>query len=79
VPPAGSQQGRHRRPPPEGHERGRGASERCLVENLTVRNFDRIAPNAENGNEGWWYEAHGWHGNYLTVYDAGLLGGCSSL
>jgi hypothetical protein len=45
------------------------------VENLTVRNFDRIAPNAENGNEVWWYEAHGWHGNYLTVYDTGLLGG----
>jgi hypothetical protein len=45
------------------------------VENLTVRDFDRIAPNAENGNEVWWYEAHGWHGNYLTVYDTGLLGG----
>jgi hypothetical protein len=45
------------------------------VENLTVRNFDRRTPNAENGNEVWWYEAHGWHGNYLTVYDTGLLGG----
>jgi pectin methylesterase-like acyl-CoA thioesterase len=40
------------------------------VENLTVRNFDRTTPNAEHGgNEVWWYEAHGWHGNYLTVYD----------
>jgi hypothetical protein len=45
------------------------------VDNLTVRNFDRTTPNAENGNEVWWYEAHGWHGNYLTVYDTGLLGG----
>ncbi len=46
------------------------------VENLTVRNFDRTTPNAEHGgNEVWWYEAHGWHGNYLTVYDTGLLGG----
>jgi hypothetical protein len=45
------------------------------VENLTVRNFDRATPNAENGNEVWWYDAHGWHGNYLTVYDTGLLGG----
>jgi len=45
------------------------------VENLTVRNFDRRTPNAENGNEVWWHEAHGWHGNYLTVYDTGPLGG----
>jgi hypothetical protein len=46
------------------------------VENLTVRNFDRTTPNAEHGgNEVWWSEAHGWHGNYLTVYDTGLLGG----
>lgn len=45
------------------------------LENLTVRNFDRATPNAGDGNEVWWYEAHGWHGNYLTVYDTGLLGG----
>jgi hypothetical protein len=45
------------------------------LENLTVRNFDRASPNGGNGNEVWWYEAHGWHGNYLTVYDTGLLGG----
>jgi hypothetical protein len=45
------------------------------IENLTVRNFDRRTPNAESGNEVWWYETHGWHGNYLTVYDTGLLGG----
>jgi hypothetical protein len=46
------------------------------VENLTVRDFDRTTAKAEHGgNEVWWYEAHGWHGNYLTVYDTGLLGG----
>jgi hypothetical protein len=45
------------------------------VENLTVRNFDRATANGENGNQVWWHGAGGWHGNYLTVYDTGLLGG----
>jgi hypothetical protein len=50
------------------------------VENLTVRNFDRKG--LEQGNEIWWNGGDesgrigmkGWHGNYLTAYDTGLLG-----
>lgn len=45
------------------------------VENLTVRNFDRATANGEQGNQVWWHDLHGWHGNYLTAYDTGLLGG----
>jgi hypothetical protein len=63
------------------------------VENLTARNFDRESRNGSNGNEIWWnggdgtgkIGAEGWHGAYLTAYDAptacaqpgcqGLLGG----
>ena len=53
------------------------------IENLTVRNFDRATRDGEDGNEIWWnggdesgeIGAQGWWGNYLTVYDTGLLGG----
>jgi hypothetical protein len=53
------------------------------IENLTVRNFDRADRDGENGNQIWWnggdesgqIGAKGWHGNYLTAYDDGLLGG----
>ena len=45
------------------------------VENLTVRNFDRRTANGDDGNQIWWHDVHDWHGNYLTVYDTGLLGG----
>jgi hypothetical protein len=53
------------------------------IENLTVRNFDRAQRDGENGNQIWWnggdesgkIGATGWHGNYLTAYDDGLLGG----
>jgi hypothetical protein len=53
------------------------------VENLTVRNFDRRALDDDaDGNEIWWgvpggtaIRVHGWWGEYLTVYDTGLLGG----
>ena len=52
------------------------------IENLTVRNFDRASRDGENGNEIWWNGGdesgqvglNGWHGNYLTAYDTGLLG-----
>src|SRR5215471_9043575 len=46
------------------------------IENLTVRNFDRRSLNDDQtGNGIRWRGAHGWHGNYLTVYDTGTLGG----
>jgi len=46
------------------------------IENLTVRNFDRAArDNPTAGNQIWWNSGRGWHGNYLTTYDTGLLGG----
>jgi hypothetical protein len=53
------------------------------IENLTVRNFDRASRDGEGGNQIWWnggdesgqIGATGWHGNYLTTYDDGLLGG----
>jgi hypothetical protein len=46
------------------------------IENLTVRNFDRRSLNdEERGSEILWRGVHGWHGNYLTAYDTGLLGG----
>jgi hypothetical protein len=54
------------------------------IENLTVRNFDRASRDDDTaGNQIWWnggdesgkIGAHGWHGNYLTTYDDGLLGG----
>jgi hypothetical protein len=46
------------------------------IENLTVRNFDRRSLNdEETGNEIRWRRVRGWFGNYLTVYDTGLLGG----
>ena len=45
------------------------------VENLTVRNFDRATANGQQGNQIWWHDLHGWHGNYLTVYNTGPLGG----
>jgi hypothetical protein len=58
-------------------------SDDVWIENLTVRNFDRADRDGENGNQIWWnggdesgkIGAHGWHGNYLTAYDDGLLGG----
>ena len=54
------------------------------VENLTVRNFDRSSRDDDRaGNQIWWNGGdesgkiglRGWHGNWLTVYDDGLLGG----
>ncbi len=53
------------------------------IENLTVRNFDRGSRDGEGGNQIWWNGGdesgqiglRGWHGNYLTAYDTGLLGG----
>jgi hypothetical protein len=53
------------------------------IENLTVRNFNRGTRDGEDGNQIWWNGGdesgqigmHGWHGNYLTAYDTGLLGG----
>ena len=53
------------------------------IENLTVRNFDRASRDGPGGNEIWWNGGDesgtigltGWHGNYLTAYDTGLLGG----
>jgi hypothetical protein len=53
------------------------------VENLTVRNFDRVTRDGEGGNEVWFnggdesgsIGASGWHGNWLTTYDTGLKGG----
>jgi hypothetical protein len=58
-------------------------SDDVWIENLTVRNFDRASRDGENGNQIWWngggesgkIGARGWHGNYLTAYDDGLLGG----
>jgi hypothetical protein len=47
-------------------------SDGVWVENLTVRNFDRATANGEDGNQIWWHDLHGWHGNYLTVYGTGL-------
>jgi nitrous oxidase accessory protein NosD len=62
-----------------GHRPGNGIDVRAndvWIENLTVRNFDRRSLNDEEaGNEVRWRGVHGWHGNYLTVYDTGLLGG----
>jgi hypothetical protein len=62
-----------------GHEPGNGIDVRAddvSIENLTVRNFDRRSLNDdETGNEVRWRGVHGWHGNYLTVYDTGTLGG----
>jgi len=55
------------------------------IENLTVRNWDRKSRDDEDsgGNEIWFnggdetgkIGASGWHGNWLTAYDTGLLGG----
>ena len=54
------------------------------IENLTVRNFDRrTRDDSATGNEIWWTGGdgsgrigmNGWWGQYLTVYDTGLLGG----
>ena len=55
------------------------------IENLTVRNWDRKSRDDEEsgGNEIWFnggdetgkIGASGWHGNWLTAYDTGLLGG----
>ncbi len=55
------------------------------IENLTVRNWDRKSRDdeASGGNEIWFnggddsgaIGASGWHGNWLTVYDTGRLGG----
>ncbi len=55
------------------------------IENLTVRNWDRKSRDDEEsgGNEVWFnggdesgaIGASGWHGNWLTAYDTGLLGG----
>jgi hypothetical protein len=55
------------------------------IENLTVRNWDRKSRDDEDsgGNEIWFnggdesgtIGANGWHGNWLTAYDTGLLGG----
>jgi len=55
------------------------------IENLTVRNWDRHSRDydATGGNEIWFnggdesgtIGASGWHGNWLTAYDTGLLGG----
>ena len=62
-----------------GHRPGNGIEVRAddvWIENLTVRNFDRRSLNdEETGNEIRWRGVHGWHGNYLTVYDTGTLGG----
>ena len=71
-----------------GHRRGVNGIEvlkadGVWIENLTVRNFDRASRDGEDGNEIWWNGGdesgqiglHGWHGNYLTAYDTGLLGG----
>ncbi len=62
-----------------GHCPGNGIEVRAdgvWIENLTVRNFERRTLNDEDsGNEIRWRGVHGWHGNYLTVYDTGLLGG----
>ncbi len=56
-----------------------------IVENLTVRNFDKGGENVDGpgGNEIWWnggadsnkIGAHDWYGRYLTAYDDGLYGG----
>ncbi len=55
------------------------------IENLTVRNWDRKSRDDgdSGGNEIWFnggdetgkIGASGWHGNWLTAYDTGLLGG----
>jgi len=55
------------------------------IENLTVRNWDRHTRDYDvtGGNEIWFnggdetgkIGASGWHGNWLTAYDTGLLGG----
>ncbi len=53
------------------------------IENLTVRNFDRVGRDGENGNQIWWNGGdgsgkiglHGWYGRFLTAYDTGLTGG----
>jgi hypothetical protein len=62
-----------------GHRPGNGIDVRAndvWIENLTVRNFDRRSLNdEESGNEIRWGRVLGWFGNYLTVYDTGLLGG----
>lgn len=62
-----------------GHRPGNGIDVRAddvWIENLTARNFDRRSLNDDTtGNEIRWSAVHGWHGNYLTVYDTGTLGG----